>query len=142
MLSDSDLYKRYLPSTNSSPYTTVYGYLQERPESVFNTTEAVLERIDAKGFYFLAPFGEVAKLEQAGCTYARVGEGMIFAECGYLAFCDFTYVHNRLVGFWEYQYGLPFQLESKYTAVFSDAISSLRDDGTLQELEAKWFTFR
>ncbi|XP_039250585.2 glutamate receptor 1-like [Styela clava] len=119
VLADSDINQYFLPHATSEPYTTVWNYLQENPENVFNSTEEILKRVSEKGFYFLAPFGEVANVEQSGCDYARVGEG-----------------------FWEYQYGLPFQLLSKYTPVFNDAIASLRDDGTLQELESKWFNFR
>lgn len=57
--------------------------------------------------------------------------------------CLHIYFTNYIsAGFLEYQYGLAFQVGSRYTSVFNDAISSLRDDGSLQELEEKWFTFR
>lgn len=49
--------------------------MNDHPEYIFNSTDAVLERISQGGFYLLAPFGEIAKAEQSGCTYARTGGG-------------------------------------------------------------------
>nr|XP_018667856.2 glutamate receptor ionotropic, kainate 2-like [Ciona intestinalis] len=116
---DAHIMTYFLPHAETHPFTTVWQHLKTNPANVFNTTAEIFERISQGGFYYLAPFREVAKAEQQDCLYSRVGEG-----------------------FWDYQYALPFQISSRYTAVFSDAIASLRDDGTLHELESKWFNFR